>query len=256
MAMNNFNPLKGSKLFSNLNKKNNDKSKEKKKSSSTIKSSMYQRSVDMTGNNVKPIVYIVLVFLLVVIVFLVIAINMKKSCKYDGTNYINELSVYKNNSLILAKELYYRTRSIYSDFALGTNNVCGPFGEELRDGYYHKSLNVRFTTYESLYNYVNELFDEDLTKLLVSTSNYRNYDGVLYCAQSSRPKNEYYIGVESISLVDNTKTQMKYKVKEKYFSQNEDINCVNNCKYEYKENDFTLVNVDGIWKVKAFTLPY
>jgi len=237
--------------FNQLNQNNNPEQND-----INIRPDLYKYPNKISDGMFKMILYGVIVILVIVIIFLIVSRPKPKECPCDEIEFQNKLEVSEKLNIELGKEMYYKARSVYSDFAFGTSYICDPLGTEVKDNVYYKSGNPKFKTYTDLSNYVKDTFYGNLVNTLISQNTYKSYDGNLYCVKSNRTKNIYYIDMEEITLVSSESTKLEFSVKEKYFAQDENIECVDNCKYDYKENKFIIEKKDGRFLVTEFTFPY
>lgn len=225
---------------------------------SNIKMGMYKNENDMSQITLRRILYVIIFILVVVIVILLIKGKPKELiCENENEVFVADYNLAKQTNIELGKEMYYNAKDAYSSFILDTNIICGTLDKATTvDNYFMKSTNTKFTTYPELESYVKSYFYGDLVTILLSPNKFKNVGGSLYCVEESRAKNVRYIGAESINLINREANRMEYKVKEKYFATGENLDCLSNCNYEYKENLFVVEKKDERWLVTEFVLPY
>lgn len=231
---------------SNLN--NND--------NATIRPVMYKNENDMSRITYIRVLYVVIFILLIIVLILFFKKRPVTSTSREE-ELSNNLKDYQEVIIKLGEESYYKAKDIYGDFILDTSIICGNMSSStLIDNYYMKSENPKFTTLSELTNYVKNYFYGNIVNNLITNTDFKNYQGNLYCSSKHRNKNIRYIGLDTITLDNFTLDKIEYTVKEKYFAEEEDINCIENCNYVYKENKFIIEKKENRWLVTEFTIPY
>lgn len=232
----------------NINLNNND--------NGSINPIMYKNENDMSKITYIRALYVIIAILVIAVVILILKKRPITSTAKEN-ELTKDLTNYKEVITKLGVESYYKAKDIYGDFILDTSRICGTMDTStLIDNYYMKSTNPKFTTYTDLINYVRTYFYGNIVNNLVTSTDFKNYQGHLYCSSKHRNKNTRYINLESITLDNFALDKLEYTVKEKYFSDTEDINCTENCNYIYKENKFIIEKKDNRWLVTEFTIPY
>jgi len=221
-----------------------------------IKPIMYKNENDMSQITLRRILYAVILILVIVIIILLF-----KKRPIVSTTKEQELQTkldnYKTVLVEFGKESYYKARDVYGDIVLDTERICGSLDPNtLVDNYYMKATNSKFLTYPALKEYIGNYFYGNIINSIITVNRFKNYGGSLYCIAQDRSKNNRYIGVESIELSSFELDKLEYNVKEKYFADNESLDCLDNCQYEIKENKFVLEKKDNRWLVVEFILPY
>lgn len=225
---------------------------------------MYRNETDATKKfNTKILIGIIIFLVLVIGVLIFIK---ARPCTVTNESEIqaqkNTIESLEEESLAMARDLYLMARDVIGDIYINTERLCGPFiyeydkkGQVINAEFY-RSGNSKFSTYQSLVTYIKTRFSYDLSNTLLNVNTFKNVDGALYCAKSSRTENNRYIGLESIILEKREDEVLSYTVKEKYFAEGEDLTCLSDCNYTYTKNNFVLEYSDGHYLVKEFTLPY
>ena len=255
----NFNPLNNNQNMNNqsLNKPspsiNNDYNK--------ISPHMYKNENDMSNIIIKRILIGIIIVLVIALIATYFILSSKiKPC--DNASLQSEVNELKNSNTALAKELYFRARDIVGDIYTDTTRICGPLNNELDDrgkeivSEFNKSTNSKFITYQSLSTYIKSAFTENMANDLLSLNRFKSVDSNLYCSKSMRTKNNRYIDMEEFKLDKEDSDKMEFTVKEKYFADDESVECIDDCKYSYKENKFVIEDKNNHWLVSEFTLPY
>lgn len=225
---------------------------------SNIKLGMYKNENDMSNIVFKRVMYTIVAILIIIIIILILKRKPNKvACPCDNELFTSKLEVAENINKDLGLEMYYKARDIYGDVALDTSRICGTMSNDtLVDSYFMASTSPKFQTYTELASYIRSYFYGTPASTLLTANKFKNYGGKLYCVKESRVKNIRYIGVEDFKVEDVSASKITYKVKEKYFADNESVDCLENCNYTYKENIFVLEKKDNRWLVSDFTLPY
>lgn len=242
----------------NLGNNSNEESQVVTPKNNHIKLGMYKNENDMSNIVFKRTMYVIVAILVIIIIILIIKRKPSKVvCPCDNELFTSKLEVAESINKDLGLEMYYKARDIYGDIALDTTRICGEMSNDtLVDSYFMASASSKFQTYTELASYIRSNFYGVPASTLLTSNKFKNYGGKLYCVKESRVKNIRYIGVEDFKVEDISASKITYKVKEKYFADNESIDCLENCNYIYKENVFIIEKKDNRWLVSDFTLPY
>lgn len=225
---------------------------------------MYRNETDATKKFNTKILFGIIIFLVIVIIVLIFI--KARPCTVTNEAEIesqkNRIENLEKETLSLSKDLYMMARDVVGDIYINTERLCGPFiyeydkkGQVINAEFY-RSGNSKFNSYQDLVTYIKSRFGYELSNTLLNTNTFKNVDGALYCAKSSRTANNRYIGLESITLETREDDTLTFEVREKYFAEGEDLTCVNDCNYTYTKNSFVLEYSDDHYLVKSFVLPY
>lgn len=243
------------------NSLNNNQSNEIKSDYNKISPNMYRNENNMSNIIIKRILIGIIIILVIALIATYFILSSKiKPC--DNASLQTEVNDLKEANTLLARELYFRARDVVGDIYTDTTRICGPLENELDErgkeivSEFNKSTNSKFISYQSLSSYIKGIFMEDLANDLLSLNRFKSIDSNLYCSKSSRTRNNRYIDLEEFKLSNESSGKMEFTISEKYFADDESIECIDDCKYSYKENKFVIEQKNNHWLVSEFTLPY
>lgn len=154
----------------------------------------------------------------------------------------------------LFEDNYYDSLNILSNtVAYGTTwlDLCSNSQTTINNQVYVKVCSNTYKSVDSIKSELGKYISNNLIDIFISDY-YIDYNDSLYVIPVSTSKNEDYLSFESYKVIDKTINKIEYMVTSKY----SDINCVDNCKYSYKEHKFVLEKENNKWLVKEFELPY
>ncbi len=155
---------------------------------------------------------------------------------------------------VLFANTYYKALDVLSEgIAFGTTwlEICPNTQTEINGEIYIEICDERYSSVDSIKNSLNEYISIDYINKLMD-NNFLDYNGKLYIKPINISKNQNYAGFVSYKLINKTNDKVTYLVKSKYI----DLNCNENCDFEYKDHIFELTKEEGNWVVSNFEMPY
>lgn len=182
-------------------------------------------------------------------------IDFSSFFQYDSIS-SNELNASGSNidEDVIFEDSYYVSLDLLSNtVAYGTTwlDLCNNSQTTINNQVYMKVCSNTYKSVSSIKDELKKYISDDLIDIFMSDY-YIDYNDSLYVIPVSTSKNEDYLSFESYKVINKTINKIEYIVTSKY----SDINCVDNCKYSYKEHKFVLEKENNKWLVKEFELPY